>query len=285
MSDTEGLSNLGRPVDPNYPSNLFVILASVGSFLGFGLSSYFSGGSALGSLGFAAGSFLSVFLAWALAREVDPDYHLTAVLVVGGQVAAIVFNGVPSLLLPFWALFSFRVLNRTTGLKAGPIDNLLSAGLGIWLGYSLSWVVTAVGAVIFLADGVMDRPNKTQFIPGILMAAGSGYFFYREPAIWSGFSGFPIKLAMVLVISALFSLVIYDSRKVSSTGDLTGEILSTARVQFTQFLALMVALLIPLWNGVAGFHESVTFWAVLGSAAVIHLLDLTGLKLDRLWSS
>lgn len=285
MSDNVGLSNLGRPVDPNYPSNLFVIVASVGSFLGFGVSAYISGGNALSSLGLAVGSFLSVFLAWALAREVDPDYHLTAILVVGGQVTAIVFNGVPSLLLPFWALFSFRVLNRTTGLKAGPIDNLLSAGLGIWLGYSLSWVVTAAGAVIFLADAVMDRPNRTQFIPGVLMAAASGYFFYREPAIWSGFSGFPIKLAIVLVISALFSLVIYDSRKVSSTGDLTGEILSTARVQFTQFLALMVGLLIPLWNGVAGFHQSVTFWAVLGSAVIVHLLDLTGLRVDSIWSS
>jgi len=285
MVDSEGLSNLGRPVDPNYPSNLFVILASVGSFLGFGLSSYFSGGSALGSLGFAAGSFLSVFLAWALARELDPDYHLTAVLVVGGQVAAIVFNGVPSLLLPFWALFSFRVLNRTTGLKAGPLDNVLSLGLGVWLGYSLSWVVTAAGAVIFLADGVMHRPKKTQFIPGVLAAAVSGYFFYREPAVWGGFSDFPIKLAIVLLISVLFSLVIYDSRKVSSTGDLTGEILSAARVQFTQLLALVVALLIPLWNGVVGFHQSVTFWTVLGSAVIIHLLDLTGLKMDRLWSS
>lgn len=285
MSDAEGLSNLGRPVDPNYPSNLFVIVASVGSFIGFGISAYISGGNALGSLGFAVGSFLSVFLAWALAREVDPDYHLTAVLVVGGQVAAIVFNGVPSLLLPFWALFSFRVLNRTTGLKAGPIDNLLSAGLGIWLGYSLSWVITAAGGVIFLADGVMERPNKIQFIPGVLMATASGYFFYREPGIWSGFSGFPIKLAIVLIISALFSLVIYDSRKVSSTGDLTGEILSTARVQFTQFIALLVALLIPLWNGVDGFHQSVTFWAVLGSAVVVHLLDLTGLSVGRLWSS
>jgi hypothetical protein len=285
MNDSSGLSNLGRPVDPNYPSNLFIIVASVGSFLGFGISSYISGGKVLSSLGFAAGSFFSVFLAWALARELDPDYHLTAVLVVGGQVAAIVFNGVPSLLLPFWALFSFRVLNRTTGLKAGPIDNLLSAGLGIWLGYSLSWVVTAVGAVIFLADGVMDRPNRAQLIPGGVMAAAAGYFFYRAPTIWIGFSGFPIKLAIVLVISVLFFLVIYDSRKISSTGDLTGEILSTARVQFTQFVALLVALLIPLWNGVVGFHQSITFWAVLGSAVIIHLLDLTGLKMDRLWSS
>lgn len=285
MDDSEGLSNLGRPVDPNYPSNLFIIFASVGSFLGFGLASYFSGESVLGSLGFAVGSFLSVFLAWALAREVDPDYHLTTVLVVGGQVAAIAFNGVPSLLLPFWALFSFRVLNRTTGLKAGPVDTVLSAGLGLWLGYSFSWVVAAAGAVIFIADSVMDRPNRVHLVPGVLMAAASGYFFYREPGIWSGFAGFPVKLTIILVVSALFFLVIYDSRKISSTGDLTGEVLSTGRVQFTQFIAVLVALLIPLWNGVVGIHESITFWTVLGSATVIHLLDLTGIKMDQLWSS
>jgi len=35
--EKEGLFNLGRPLDPKYPSNLLIIIISMASFIGFGL--------------------------------------------------------------------------------------------------------------------------------------------------------------------------------------------------------------------------------------------------------
>ncbi len=278
--EKEGLSNLGRPLDPKYPSNLFIMIVSLASFVGFGLFSYLMDGGIVSSLGFGAGSLLTVFLTWALAREVDPDHHLTAVFATAGGIAAIAVNGVPSLLLPFWALFSVRILNRSTGLKAGPIDNLLSAGLALWLGYSLSWVIPAASAVIFITDSLIRNPKRRQFVPGMITAAGAGYFLYLDLSIWGDFSSYPIKLGLVLLLSALFLLVIHDSKKVDSTGDRTGKPLSPHRVQFAQLILLLTALLLPLWGGLDGFHESVTFWSVIGAASLNHLIRFMGVSTD-----
>lgn len=278
--EKEGLSNLGRPLDPKYPSNLFIMVLSVASFIGFGVFSYLSKGGILGSLGFGVGSLLSVFLTWALAREVDPDYQLTAVLAAAGAIVAIGVNGVPSLMLPFWALFSVRILNRSTGLEAGPLDNILSAGLALWLGYSLSWVIPAASAGIFIADGLIHNPRRRQFIPGLITGVGAGYFLYQDPNLWGGFSGYPVKLGLVLLLTALFVRVIYDSRKIDSIGDRTGEPLFPRRLQLAQVILLLTALLLPLWGGVDGFHESVTFWSVIGGSSLVHLGRFMGIDTD-----
>jgi len=225
---------------------------------------------------------LAVFLTWALAREIDPDNQLTAVLAAVGTIVAISINGIPGLLLPFWALFSVRILNRPTGLEAGPIDNLLSAGLALWLGYSLSWVIPAASAGIFIADSFIQNPKRRQLVPGILTGAGAGYFLYIDSSIWADFSSYPRKLGLALLLSALFLLVIYDNKKVDSTGDRTGTLLFPLRVQLSGAILLSIALFLPLWAGVDGFHESVTFWSALGAASLDHLVGFMGVSTSRI---
>ncbi|MFW6006166.1 MAG: hypothetical protein ACOC9A_01845 [Candidatus Bipolaricaulota bacterium] len=278
--EKKALSNLGRPLDPEYPSNLFVMVVSMASFFGFGIYSYLSGGGIIGSLGFGAGSLLTVFLTWALARELDPDHQLTAVLSMAGAIVSIGVNGVPGLLLPFWALFSVRILNRSTGLKAGPLDNLISVGLAIWLGYSSSWVIPAAGTGFFIADSLVREPKRLQIVPGTITGVGAGYFLFMNPDPWGGFLGYPVKLGMVFLLTALFLLVVYDSKNVDSTGDRTDKPLSPYRVQLAQLIFLATALFLPLWAGEAGFHESVTFWSVIGAASLVHLVRFMGLSTD-----
>lgn len=267
------LSTIGRPIDTDYPSNLFILVFSFAAFLGFSILSYLSGGPVLASLVFGVRSFISVFLAWALGREVDPDRPLSANLAAVGQVVVIWFIDVPSLMLTFWALFTFRVLNRTTGLKAAPADTMLSTGIAAWLGYQLSWVVAGASAVVFFADSLMEKPNSNHLIPGTLLFGEGLIFLILDPSIWIGYLNYPVKFGMVIGISMVFLLVIYNNKTVSSVADETGEPLSSRRVQLTQFVALLVAILLPLWSGIGGFHQSATFWTVLGGSSLVQLVS------------
>lgn len=267
------LSTIGRPVDADYPSNVFILVFSFAIFLGFGISSYLSGSPFLESLVFGVRSFISVFFAWALGREVDPDRPLSAGLAAVGQVVVIWFIDVPSLMLSFWALFTFRVLNRSTGLKAGPADTLIATGVAAWLGYQLSWVIAGASAVVFFADALMEEPNSNHLIPGALLFGEGLVFLIFDPSIWVGYLNYTVKFGIVIGISITFLLVIYNNKTVSSVADETNEPLSSRRVQLTQLVALLVAILLPLWSGVWGFHQSATLWSVLGGTSLVQLIS------------
>jgi hypothetical protein len=256
-------------VDINYPSNAFILFFAAASFFGFALASVFAGGSALDSLAFGFRVFLSVFLAWAIGREIDPDQSLTAALAAVGQVVVVWLIDVPSLLLSFWALFTFRVLNRTTGLKAGYGDTILATAISAWVGYQLSWVIPA--AAVFLADSFLKDPHRIHLVPGALLAGEAAFLLVPEPGIWTGFVNYPAKLGLVVGISVAFFFVIYLSRNVTSVGDETEEPLNARRVQVTQLICLSVAILFPLWAGVQSFHQSATFWSVLGASSLVNI--------------
>lgn len=274
MDNIQDLSTIGRPVDTDYPSNVFILVFSFAAGLGFGISSFLTGNSVLLSLLFGMRSFISVFFAWALGREVDPDRPLSAGLAAIGQIIVIWMIDVPSLFLPLWALLSFRVLNRTSGLKARWADSFLVVAISLWLGYQFSWVIPGASAVILLADAVMEDPNRRQIIPGLLSGAAAIYLLVNDTSIWMAFGNYPVKLGIVLGISLMFLSVIYDNRNVISTGDRSSKTLSGHRVQLTQFIALSVAILFPLWSGVYGFHQFATFWSVLGGSTLVHAIDL-----------
>ena len=72
----------------------------------------------------------------------------------------------------------------------------------------------------------------------------------------------------VIVISALFIVVIADSRKVRAVGDQTEDVLDPVRVQSAQVLALSTALISTVWNGIAGFVAILPLWAAIVGTAV-----------------
>lgn len=273
MGDNHKFLTIGRPVDLDYPSNVFILVFSFVVSIVFGVYSCISGSSVLISLVFGVRSFISVFFAWALGREVDPDHPLSAGLAAIGQVIVIWVIDVPSLLLPLWAILSFRVLTRTTGLKAGWADSFLVTAISLWLGYQFSWLIPGATAVILLTDAVMEDPNRRQIAPGLLTGAAAIYLLISAPPIWMGYENYPLKLAIALGISVIFISVIYDNRNVISTGDRANKTLVGLRVQLAQIIALLIAILFPLWSGVYGFHQSATFWTVLGGSSLAHFAD------------
>lgn len=227
------------------------------------------------SIAWGVGAGFAVFLAWALARELDPDHDVSAFVAAGLMLAGLLFFDLPTLLTLFWVLLLPRIVDRTVGLPARFLDSLAVLGLGSWLTWQGGWIYGLIMALAFLLDGLLPNPRRLHlpFAAGAVIVAGIGLVVRR------GFSGedalpLPAMLA-ILASSVLFLLVIVGSRRVESVGDATSETLQPRRVQAAQVLALPTAILAAWWDGGAGLTALLPVWEAMLGATLYRLVLLS----------
>ncbi len=142
-------TSLLRSIDFRYPSNKFIIYFSIlsGILLLFFEIIFHSNGFE-SSLEYSIRGGILVFLTWALSREIDPDYELTANL-SAVLIFSLLFLGfvLPSGLLTLALLmFILRITNRSIGRSVGIIDILILNFLTIFI----SLVTVFPAGLIFL---------------------------------------------------------------------------------------------------------------------------------------
>ncbi|MGD2206818.1 MAG: hypothetical protein PVH17_08570, partial [Anaerolineae bacterium] len=148
------ITALGRPIDPNYPTNRAIAALTLVVMIGGAAYRLFAGAALFDSMLWGVGAGLAVFLAWALARELDPDHALSAFVAAGLMLIGLFFLEPPNLLMLFWLLLVLRIVNRTTGLPARPLDSLAVLGLGGWLTLQGgNWIAGLATAAAFMLDG------------------------------------------------------------------------------------------------------------------------------------
>lgn len=268
------LSSLGRPLDPKYPSNLFILIFATAGFIAFFVFKLLGGEPALGSLGYGVRSALAIFLAWALGRELDPDYPLSANVSAVGSAIWVGWHGVPSLLLAVWALFVFRIVSRSTGKRATTLDAgllMMVTGVGVWFGHHSFWILAVMTSGAFCGDAVLSNPARKQLFPGAIMALFTAVFLFLNPLEIPHLNDTLPFYGAALGTALSFTVVIYDSGKINSVADLGASTLSSARIRFTQVLALLAALFFALWAGQRGLHISAILWLVIAAATSVHL--------------
>ncbi len=268
------ITALGRPLDPRYPTNraiavLALVVAIAGTILGL-----LSGAGLLDSALWGIGAGLVVFLTWALGRELDPDHDLSAFLGAGLALIALLLFDSPALLVVFWLLLLLRIVNRTAGLPAKPLDSLAVLGLGAWLAWQGYWMVGLVTAVAFLLDGLLSPPLRTQlFVSGLAFVATVVLsVFHGDIAMETG----PTTVVIISSVgmAGLFLVVIVTSRELQAVGDATGKPLNPRRVQAAQVLALLVALLFAWWAGASGVVALLPLWAAMIGVGLYRLTIL-----------
>jgi hypothetical protein len=258
------ITALGRtPIDPSYPTNRAIaVLTTVVGIAGATLR-LLKGTAPLGSALWGIGVGLAVFLTWALGRELDPDHDLSAFGGAGLVPIILLLVGATSLLLILWLLLVLRLVNRTTGLPAKPLDSLGVLGLGAWLTWQGHWMVGLMTSVAFLLDGLLSPPLRRQLFASslALLATVILSIFQGGMAMESG----PDMLVVVfsIVVAGLFLPVIATTREVEAVGDATGEVLNPRRVQAAQLVALLTAVLFAWWAGASGLITLLPLWAAM----------------------
>jgi hypothetical protein len=274
--EMRNFTSIGRPIDPSYPTNRAIaILMALVAFSGTILK-LMTGLALFQSVLWGLSAGLTVFLTWAICRELDPDYDLSAFVAVGFAIIGLILWGLPDAGTLFWLLLSVRIVNRTTGLPATVFDSLGVLAFGSWLSFQGNPGIGVLTAVAFFLDAQLPPSNQQQK----LFAALSGIAAVVALSMGIptfGVDGIPLALGIALGCCGFFWPVFSGSRTMTTIADDTGESLNGNRVQSGQILALVAGVEIAIWRGSLGLVAMMPLWAaVLGAASYRWAMRLRG---------
>jgi hypothetical protein len=263
------VSSLGRTLDPDYPSNravliLVPILAAAAAIL-----AWLIGVPTLAGLlrGIRVG--LAAFVSWALTREIDPDHNGSAFLAMALGTVAIVVYPDTDILVAFWLLAVLRVLNRTTGLPARWLDSVVVAGFSIWMLWTYDFILGLIAGLVFILDSAFYEPLPRHRYFGFgLIVLG----------VVRGLAGIEGQVQHILDINVLWALIpallfiplLLHSSKVESLCDVTDQLVNSRRVQASQIVAILTALIL-VERAIAGVESAGLVLASLLGAGVFFI--------------
>ncbi|MGD8969512.1 MAG: hypothetical protein PVI07_18560 [Anaerolineae bacterium] len=263
--------SLHRPLDFDYVTNRAIAIVTIVVMAGGAVFQFLSGGGWGESTLWGARAGLSVFLTWALCRELDPDHAFSAFVAAGLALAGLFFWGPPRLGVILWLIAVMRVVNRTTGAPAGLLDSLGVLGLGSWLSLRVNWGYGVITALAFLLDSQLPQRARRQLVPaflgviatGIAAIVGRKLAWEGPPSVVGGLIG--------LALSALFLPVVLSARHLTSVGDRSQQRLEPNRVQAAQILALLTGVETAILGGMDAIGALVPLWAAVLGASITWL--------------
>jgi hypothetical protein len=273
MFDFKRISGIGRPLDPNYPANRAIIaVALLVGLVGGAVQLFLAGGGLLDSFVWSVEAAGGVFLAWALSRELDPDNEMSAFVSASLWILSLALINAPGLLALLWFLWTLRILNRTSGVAAKPLDSVLFLTLGSWLAFQTSGIYIVMTAVVFVLDGLLEPANRRQYIFAGLSALPGLALFLALDALFAAFQFSRGVIVPLVVVAILFASVIASYRRVEVRDDYTGEPLDPTRVRAAQVIALITALLVGLLKGLSGLVSLLPLWSAFLGVALFRIV-------------
>jgi hypothetical protein len=272
--DLSNYSSLVRSIDPRYPTNLAIVFISTITGGIFFLISIVQGAGIQASFSSGLAAAFSVFLTWALSREIDPDHDLSAFVGLALVLPGYWLLGRPSLLLILSLLILIRTINRSTGLPAKILDSLLLLGLGTWLSFSGYPIFGILTAIMFFLDSRLPPPFPRHLYFSLLMVGITLIsVFYLKP-------GLPRiiitgnELIYLSIIVILYLPLIISSRDITSVCDYTEEKLNPLRIQTTQIFALLTGMIVWLLQGISGLISVIPLWAAVVGVSLYYLFTI-----------
>lgn len=265
------ISAIGRPVDMQYPTNRAIAIVTLLVMGAGGVYRFIVGDGVLPAAGWGLTAGLTVFLTWALARELDPDYDYSAFVAAGLALVGALIYGPPGLLVLFWLLITLRIVNRSTGLPATLLDMAASLGLAAWLAYRGAWLFGLLTALAFALDGRLQAPQRRGLPFAGLTLVFTPLIFLLGPANGRSLTLHADAFILSSVAALLLLLVVFTTGSLRSVGDYTGVPLNPRRVQAAQLLALL-ALALPLtFEGLLALEAFFPIGAALAGVFIYRL--------------
>jgi hypothetical protein len=211
-------------------------------------------------------------LAWALARELDPDQPGAAPWVAAAATLPTLFVGSPSLAALALLMLAARVVARTTGLPPAPADMVgLLALAGLAAVRTPGWIAGMALAVAVAVDVSLPRPAPRRQLAwaaamGLVVSAVAGLAGSPDPWIppttvhWLAVG---VGLAGAVVLAVL--------HPVGSVADRTAEPLDVSRVRLARLLVLTAAAVTALVGGADGMGALLPVWLVLAGLGAARL--------------
>jgi len=263
-----------RLFDPRLASNRFVIVAFCGVLAVVFTVDAAGAGTASEAAAAALRAAFSVFLAWAIARELDPDRPVAA-SVAAVLALPILLSGEPRLGAVVAVLFAVRILAGTTGRAPTVLDLLWLPGVAAYGATSPGGVVAGLALAGALAvGGTAPGGRRRAALAAAIVAAGAvvavGFASSTigpDPESPTAAQWGLMGLAALAATAALLRVAIP-----TSPCDLSGEPLSRVRVRNARLLAVAVGVLTLVWLGGAGIPALVGLWAAVIGVGMTQVL-------------
>jgi hypothetical protein len=259
-------------MDPSYPTNRAIVIVTLAVMVA-GLHFKRLTGSVWGESvmwGIQAG--LAVFLSWVLCRELDPDHGLSAFVAAGLALIGLFLWEFPYFMALFWLVMVMRIVNRTTGAPAGPLDALAAVILGGWLSLRGNWGYGILTALALWLDSVLPPLTLRHLaLAAVALVVTIAVAVLGPVPRWEeapSLAGGLISLG----ISAVFLPVLASAGRVESVGDRTGEPLEAIRVQGAQVIALLTGIEVAVLGGLGGVGALMPLWAAVLGAWIYSLI-------------
>ena len=169
-------TSIGRLIHPAYPTNRAILIFTALVSLGAGAWRALAGEGVLVTTVYAAMAGFTVYAAWMLARELDPDYDLGAFVAAALALAVLFLERMPNPVALIWVVQVQRILNRTTGLQARVTDSLALIAFGTFLALQSSWIYALFTLLALILDATVPPAHRRQiYLTGVglvVMAAG-----------------------------------------------------------------------------------------------------------------
>ena len=269
QTELRRFSSLGRPVDPHYPTNRAIATLTLTVAAGGTLVGLLGGTAPPTALIRALAWSIGFFLAWAIAREVDPDHDGSAFVAAGLSLGPLWLYGLPGFAALVLALLALRIVNRSVGPAAKTWDTVLILGLIAWVAWQGHTVIGALGAVALLADALLEPPHRVHLLAAVIAAAlliavGSAPdpVFARQQGMW-------LWIAVLALVP--FLVLIRRSAAPRSISDRDARPLRGMRVRTAQGLALAAVIAMLGTEGEAGLAAISSLWAAVAGTGLYAL--------------
>ena len=214
---------------------------------------------------------VTVFLAWAIAREIDPDEartaNLAAVLAIGGRLLA----GPGNLAALVMLLLATRIVLRSTGLAPTMLDSFVFLPLaGFIAGQTVTgWMAALVLAYAIARDHRLPEPaGRHSLVAAFVVSATASGGVIASGAFgaeWPVPDAWPVALLAAGFIAGL-ALPGYIPM---SKADYTGEMLDFFRLRSARWVLMGGSILTAVVGGGSAVAGLSAVWMVLVAATLI----------------
>ena len=265
-------SSFARVIDPRYPTNLAILVIAFLSSGGLFAFSLVAGASLIPAVTAAFILGVSVFLTWAVGREIDPEHELASFVGLFLIIPGYWFLGAPELIMVLTMLLLLRMLNRSTGLPPKLLDSISIILLGSLLILRGEWIFGFLCAAAFLLDSrLADSIKRHLLFAGIMAALTIAGLFISKPE-FPKFEFTPGQLIFVIVSVLLYFPLVLHSRNVDVICDFQPERLNPIRVQIGQIFAISSVVLVWLFAATPGITSIFPLWGSILGVSIAYLL-------------
>jgi len=271
MTPFTSITALARTINPRLRTHQFhMAVAILGGLIVLAVETE-GLGSITEALPLAANAAVTVFLAWAITREIDPDEartaNLAAVLAVAGRLLA----GPANLAALVMLLLATRITLRSTGLPPTMLDGLVFLPTAAFLaGRTVTgWMAALTLAYALARDHRLPDPASARsLIAAFLVSATASGGVILSGAFGSGWP-VPGPASLALVAAGVIAGLALPGYVPMSKTDYTRVMLDFFRLRSARWILLGGATLTVVVAGGDAAAGLSAIWMVLGAATLV----------------